>query len=345
MNNWYIRFNRDRFKGVRGVDDTVYALNTLFEALLTFNLALAPFAPFITEKIYGLLLQYLQPEVDLQGLDKRSVHFQSFPEVNSKYIDENIERRVKRMQAVIDLVRVSRERRAINLKMPLKQLVVVHPDAEYIADIMSLQIYIVRELNVQNLVATCDERKYEIKYTLTVDWPTLGKKLRGDVKRVRDALVNLSSDASREMVQKQEFIVDGICLDAEDVTVKREFENIPATFEPNGNGNLLTLLDVESSAGLYLEGLCRDVISRFQKLRKRAGLLATQDVLMEYQIANDAGEARVSELFSMYRESMGRTLRGSLQEYGDQVPSTRLILEEEHDIEEAILRLRLVRLQ
>lgn len=35
LTNWYIRFNRKRLKGEDSVDDTVAALNTLFETLFT----------------------------------------------------------------------------------------------------------------------------------------------------------------------------------------------------------------------------------------------------------------------------------------------------------------------
>lgn len=35
LTNWYIRFNRKRLKGEDGVEDTVAALNTLFETLFT----------------------------------------------------------------------------------------------------------------------------------------------------------------------------------------------------------------------------------------------------------------------------------------------------------------------
>lgn len=35
LTNWYIRFNRKRLKGEDGKEDTVKALNTLFEALFT----------------------------------------------------------------------------------------------------------------------------------------------------------------------------------------------------------------------------------------------------------------------------------------------------------------------
>lgn len=40
LTNWYIRFNRTRLKGENGHDDTVAALNTLFETLYTLCLTL-----------------------------------------------------------------------------------------------------------------------------------------------------------------------------------------------------------------------------------------------------------------------------------------------------------------
>jgi isoleucyl-tRNA synthetase len=35
LTNWYIRFNRRRLKGEDGKEDTIAALNTLFETLFT----------------------------------------------------------------------------------------------------------------------------------------------------------------------------------------------------------------------------------------------------------------------------------------------------------------------
>ena len=35
LTNWYIRFNRQRLKGAEGKEDTIAALNTLFETLFT----------------------------------------------------------------------------------------------------------------------------------------------------------------------------------------------------------------------------------------------------------------------------------------------------------------------
>ena len=144
--NWYIRFNRRRLKGENGLDDTLHALNALFEVLFTLCRGLAPFTPFLSDTIYLKLLKHIPKK--LQGEDPRSVHFLPFPEVREELFDAEVERRVSRMQRVIDLARVSRERRGIGLKTPLRTLVVIHHNQQYLNDVGSLESYIKEELNV-----------------------------------------------------------------------------------------------------------------------------------------------------------------------------------------------------
>lgn len=116
--NWYIRFNRKRLKGEYGTEDTFHALNSLFEVLFILVRALAPFTPFLADNIYLRLLPYIPK--GLLPEDARSVHFLSFPEARTELYDEEIERRVSRMQKVIELNRVARDRKAIGLKVNIE---------------------------------------------------------------------------------------------------------------------------------------------------------------------------------------------------------------------------------
>jgi isoleucyl-tRNA synthetase len=70
------------------------------------------------------------------------------------------------MQKIIELGRVSRERRAIGLKTPLKSLVVIHSDVQYLEDVKSLEGYICSELNVLDLKLTSDEASYKVQYSV-----------------------------------------------------------------------------------------------------------------------------------------------------------------------------------
>ncbi|KAJ3498519.1 hypothetical protein NLG97_g1056 [Lecanicillium saksenae] len=341
--NWYIRFNRRRLKGENGLDDTQHALNALFEVLFTLCRGLAPFTPFLTDNIYCRLLPHIPKH--LQAEDPRSVHFLRFPDVRSELFDSAVERRVSRMQKVIELARVSRERRSIGLKTPLKTLVVLHPDQQYLDDVKSLENYITEELNVRDLVLTSDEVKYGVQYSVTADWPVLGKKLKKDMVRVKKALPSLTSEQCQAYVRDKEILVDGIKLEEGDLVVRRGVKEDDAskTWETNTDSDVLTLLDVHIYEGLAQEGLAREVINRVQKLRKKAGLQQTDDVKMEYRMLSDPESIGLEDVLSSQSAAFEKVLRRPLDKHEEGVAG-EVIAEEEQEIQKATWMLRLLKL-
>ncbi|KAI8955773.1 tRNA synthetases class I-domain-containing protein [Xylaria longipes] len=349
--NWYIRFNRKRLKGEYGLDDTIHALNTLFEILFTLCKGLAPFTPFITETIYSKL----QPHIpkDLQGEDPRSVHFLPYPVVRQELFDSEIERRVARMQKVIELARVSRERRTLGLKTPLKTLVVIHSDPEYLADVKSLETYITEELNVRDLVLTSDEAKYNVQYSVAADWPILGKKLRKDLARVKKALPNVTSDEVKEYTKAKFIMVDGIKLEEGDLRVKRELKQDDSqTLEPNTDDDVLIILDAAIYPELAEGGVAREIINRVQRLRKKAGLQPTDDVKMEYKVLSDPEDIGLSKIFKSQEQAFVKVLRRPLDKHEitqvqGEIPNEKeegIIMEEEQEVQKATFLLRLLKL-
>jgi isoleucyl-tRNA synthetase len=350
--NWYIRFNRRRLKGEFGVDDTQHALNTLFEILFTLCRGLAPFTPFITDNIYQRLLPHI-PEA-LQGKDNRSVHFLSFPEVREELFDLVIERRVSRMQTVIELGRISRERRTISLKTPLKTLIIIHPEKQYLDDVKSLEGYICDELNIRDLVYSSDESKYNVQFSVLADFAVLGKKLKKDALKVKKALPNLTSEEVKGFLTSGNITVDGIPLTSDDLIVKRGLKEDDASKfqEFNTDDNVLIILDVAMYPELEKEGLAREVINRVQRLRKKAGLQPTDDVGMEYRVLSDPDDIGMEDIFVSQTQMIEKALRrpvdkhviteleGKIPEGGEEV----VILEEEQEVQRAVFMLRLVKL-
>jgi isoleucyl-tRNA synthetase len=343
--NWYIRFNRRRLKGENGVDDTLHALNALFEVLFTLCRGLAPFIPFLSDTIYLKLLPYI-PD-NLRNEDPRSVHFLQFPDVRHELFDPEVERRVNRMQRVIELARVSRERRTIGLKTPLKSLIVIHHDPQYLADVQSLSGYITEELNIRDLVLSGDEAKYNVQYSVTADWPVLGKKLKKDMKRVKDALPKLTSQDVQNYVRDKRINVDGITLGDGDLIVRRAVREDEASqnLESNTDRDVLTILDAEVYPELAQEGLIREVINRVQRLRKKAGLQQTDDVRMSYRIISDPVGIGLADLFESHSAVFERALRRPLVEQdGSEDSSDDLIAAENQEVQQAIFTLRLLKL-
>lgn len=350
--NWYIRFNRKRLKGELGLDDTKHALNTLFEVLFTLTKGLAPFTPFITDNIYQRLLPHIPK--NLQGVDPRSVHFLPFPDVREELFDVEIERRVGRMQRVIELARVSRERRTVGLKTPLKTLIVIHPDPTYLEDIRSLEGYITEELNIRDLALSSDEAKYNVQYSVSADWPVLGKKLKKDIQKVKKALPGLSSEQVHQFVLDKFIIVDGIRLEHGDLIVKRGLKDDDSSkyLETNTDDDVLTILDSELYAELADEGIAREIINRVQRLRKKAGLQPTDDVKMEYKVLSDPDKIGLQEVFTGQSKTIEKALRRPVDhhvvtEVDGKIPDGEeegIILEEEQEIQKAVFLLRLLKM-
>ncbi|KAK5164697.1 hypothetical protein LTR04_001752 [Oleoguttula sp. CCFEE 6159] len=342
--NWYIKLNRRRLKGELGVEDTKHALNTLFEVLYTLTRGLAPFTPFITDNVYQRLLPHIPQS--LQGEDPRSVHFLAFPEVRSELFDVAVERRVARMQKIIDLGRLTRERRTIGLKTPLKSLVVIHTDAVYLEDVRSLETYVCEELNIRDLVLSADEDAYDVQYSVIADAKNLGQKFKKDAAKVKKALPGLSADEIRAFMKEGKITVAGIELGADDLLVKRGIkEGGNADLEPavDAADDVLVILDVASHPELVQEGLAREVIARVQRLRKKAGLVATDDVKMEYRVLADPENVGLDEACRDQQRMFEKVLRRGVDRVGQEGEGD-VVVQEEMEIQRATLSLRLLRL-
>lgn len=341
MTNWYIRFNRRRLKGEYGKDDTLIALNVLFDVLYTLCRTMAPFTPFLTESIYQNLKKYIS---NTTKDDVRSIHFISFPEVIQERFQLDVERRFSRMQKVVDLARNLREKKMIGLKIPLMQLIVIHHDEQYLDDVKSVEQYIKEELNVRDLVFSSDEDKYGIRYNLIADWPVLGKKLRKNINKIKKSLPNVTSDEVKKFMYDKEIIVDGIKLIEEDLQVVRvlDIENAD-DYQMNTDQDVFIILETKIYPELKNESLAREVINRVQRLRKKVGLQVMDDIQMEYTIINDP--IGLEDAIFQHQNLLSKILRRPLEkkEIMNEV-NPKQIVKEEQDVQGATFMLRLLKL-
>lgn len=237
-------------------------------------------------------------------------------------------------------------------KTPLKTLIVIHQNQSYLDDVKSLETYITAELNVHNLILSSDEEKYNIEYQVEADWPVLGKKLKKDAMRVRKALPSLTNAKCKKYVETGEIVVDGIKLEQGDLVVIRRVakSDTSKNLETNTDNDVLTILDTEIYPELQSEGLIREVVNRVQRLRKKAGLVATDDVKMEYRLLQDP--IGLAEVLQDQQEAVVKALRRPLEqahvteivaEANDEEQKS-LIMEEEQEINGATFTLRLLKL-
>ena len=151
-----MRTNRKRIKGENTTsEDCRAALDTLFTVVYTMVRVFAPFTPFLTEHMY----QNLKHLVNWSKKDEetnKSVHYLMIPQPLDDLINVDIERSVGRMQSVIEMGRVLRDRKTMPVKYPLPELVVIHKDQECLQDVLSLEVRLIDMLllTVPNLICT-----------------------------------------------------------------------------------------------------------------------------------------------------------------------------------------------
>jgi len=272
-----------------------------------------------------------------------------------------VERRVAAMQKVIELGRLCRDRRTLSLKTPLKTLVVLNQEREFLDDVRTLERYVTEELNVRDLVLTQEESKYGVEYSVTADVKNLGQKFKKDAAKIRKALPSLTPAQISAFLADGKITVEGHELQAEDLRVQRGVKATPETknYEPATEGEVMVLLDAFAYPELAQEGLAREVLNRIQRLRKRAGLVPTDDVKVAYAVlAPAAGEdggdraanAEASRLEServveemFVAQAKGFEKAASAGVVKDDGKDGEVVAEEEAEVRDVRLLLRLVK--
>lgn len=310
LTNIYVRFNRKRLKGRTGDRDCRIALSTLFNVLLTTCKAMAPFTPFFTEVLYQNVRKLLGSTAEA------SIHFCSFPQIQGK-TDERIEQSVARMMTVIDLARNIRERHNKALKIPLREMVIVHPDENFLEDITGkLGEYVTEELNVRTLVRCNDPLEYA-SLRAEPDYSVLGKRLGKAMGAVAKEVKSLSQGDIIKFEKSGEIVLSGHCLSGGDIKVIREFkrpeELNKEDIDAAGDGDVLVVLDLRPDDSLVDAGIAREIVNRVQKLRKKAGLEPTDLVEIFFESLKSGQEIcplqRVAESQTSYiQEALGSPL-------------------------------------
>lgn len=304
LTNWYVRFNRRRLKGEYGQEEQQQSLQVLFSVMLGFSRVMAPFTPFLAENLYQRMKVYLGAE------SEQSLHFGSFPSVQEHLRDAHMERAFGRLQEVVERVRVLREQANINLKTPLRELLVVSTDKQVLADLDSLRPFILEELNVRELVLTEDEAGFGISLKGTPNFKVLGPRLGKDFAAVQ-AIIKGGKCDLQAFLRDGQITINGHVLSGDDLAVSRLVESAPERYSVSCAPDLAILLDITIDAELRADGMARELVNRVQRLRKQAGLVPTDPIRVHLQIFEDHGR-QIASMLDSHLEYLTKQLKTEL---------------------------------
>ncbi len=267
LSNWYVRLSRDRFWASGTSDDKTAAYRTLYECLVVTAKMIAPFAPFVAESLYQMLVRSMD-----EGAPE-SVHLAAWPVAKAGGTDESLVRAMRVAQETVDLGRQVRATAKIKTRQPLP-VAYVRPRSRTDADALArFRPLVLEELNVKDVQAVGLDATF-IEYALRPNLPRLGPRFGKQLGALRKALDAADARAIAVAVaagRSFDVSADGhtFRLEPEDVLVDSKSAQGFASAETHG---MLVALDTRVDKALALEGLAREVVRAVQDARKSAAL-------------------------------------------------------------------------
>lgn len=291
LTNWYIKLNRNRLRGrFCKVTEQMQALSTLYYVLLSFTKISAPFVPFLTEKMYQTLKQAL-PEQEQQ----MSVHLCDYPNANNFAEDVSVERSMKYLQNVICCIRTLRMKTSTcaGAKVPLKKVIIVNKDNDYLNDLKIFERYLCEEVNTLSVEYKNTQGKES--YIVIPNMKELGKKYRGETKLLIAELNSLGENSAMyaNLIDYMENKHDGLKV-LDKVLFEPEFEvkNVcNLDLEKNQMGEMANgvgiIIDTTQDHEVTMVKFMRLIVTTIQNMRKRTNLRPWDKIGIYYHSDNE----------------------------------------------------------
>ena len=287
LSNWYVRRSRRRFWNA---DPT--ALQTLHVCLRDLLLIMAPFTPFITERLWQDLF------ATAEGVD--SVHLAAWPTVDEALIDEDLEEQMALVRRLVELGRAARAESGIKIRQPLSRALVA---AERWSDLdEQARQQIADELNVLSLESLSDAGAL-VHVTVKPNFRTLGKRFGKRTPLVAAAIGAAEASELAAQIRRGEGQVqvegETLSLTAEEVIVT-EVPQEGWTVASGGGESLA--LDLHLDDELLLLGTARDIVRTLQQARKDSGFEVTDRITVLWQ----SDDERVAHAFAAHGQMIGQ---------------------------------------
>ncbi len=289
LTNWYVRRSRRRFWKSEQDADKEAAYATLYHVLLTLSKLLAPFVPFVTEKMY----QNLARSADRSAAE--SVHLCDWPTAEESLVDRKLLDRMALAMQIAALGRSARSTSNIKLRQPLAKALIYA--GERAADLGPLADLVADELNVKALEFVATEAElvqYEIGLLPNLLGPKHGKRfplLRQAVAAADATALARRFQAGLSAILELNDGGPAVELLPQEVEVRLHGRE---GYAVAGEKGLVVAVDVTLTPELAREGLARDLVRRVQTMRKEAGF-ELNDRIVTFYDADDELKSAIAE--------------------------------------------------
>jgi isoleucyl-tRNA synthetase len=273
LSNWYVRRCRRRFW-----DGDPRALSTLHHCLNTLTLLLAPFVPFVTERVWQALFA--------SSTGVSSVHLARWPAVavdaERQQLDRELSDQVALVRRIVELGRAARAGSAMKTRQPLARALVSAAGWSQLPD--ELRSEVTDELNVVELANLADAGEL-IDLSVKPNFRALGARFGARTKLVAAAITSADPTALVHALRAGSASVrvddEVMTLGPDDLIVS---ETPRSGWAVASEGSETVALDLELTGELRRLGLLRDVVRFVQETRKNADLEVTDRIELYWQV-------------------------------------------------------------
>jgi isoleucyl-tRNA synthetase len=292
VSNWYVRRNRRRFWKEAEDKDKLSAYQTLWETLTSLAKLIAPFAPFISERLYQELTAQKTPD------SKISVHLESYPIAEQKNVASRLEAKMQDLIRIISLGRAASNQAKLKVRQPLSEVLVALPRKSPPEHLAGMEYLIAEEINVKS-VKYLNRDNSLVSYSAKPKFSSLGPKLGEQVSLAVQKIRNLSEP---EIVQLRKEGALSLALNGKKFELSLEDVEISEQgregYAVQSDGNYQVAVNLEITQELKQEGLARELVNRVQNLRREAGLEVTDRIRLHLQCDDELKQA--AQNFAQY---------------------------------------------
>ena len=217
FSNWYIRRSRRRFQKPESDLEFEEAEATLRFVLKEASKMIAPFIPFISEKIY----QEIKDEKD-----KESVHLCDFPKTKEKYYNSLLENEMQEAREIVNLALNERIEKGIKVRQPLALAKIKKEIREEILEIIKDEIN-VKEIEIDSSL----DKEVILDFELTAELKEEGmarelirniQQMRKDLKYSKEDLILLKCEGGNLNQKTKQLILSEVL--AKDYTLENNLQ-------------------------------------------------------------------------------------------------------------------------
>jgi isoleucyl-tRNA synthetase len=285
LSNWYVRRSRRRFWDGPSSADGASAFATLHECVTTLTLLMAPFVPFVTDYVWGVLRQAGAPE---------SVHLASWPAADSSLIDPVLSEQMALVRRLVELGRSARSGASVRTRQPLRRALVGAAGFSELPG--ALRAEIAAELNVSELEVLGGTL---VDYSVKPNYRALGRRFGPRTPAVAAAVMAApAADVATAVLAGGTF---ALAPDSLDEPVLIGADDVIVTQTPRAGWAVATdagetvAIDITVSPELRREGLAREFIRLVQEARKNDGLEVTDRIWLRWSADDPEVAAALTE--------------------------------------------------